>query len=146
MKKEEKIVKNILFLAGSIEILVGLLHFAMPYYVFQSSGFMPLTGNEADYVMLLIFAVGILLISFGAVTILFASFLSSMAKFLYYYLIIKTVLWTIRVTLEIIYPINLEMFYVKPFTLVVLPGLIFELLLFIIATFLLKKILTKEAI
>jgi hypothetical protein len=93
---------------------------------------------------LVTYAVGILLIAFGAITILLSSKINEIKEILYYYLIIKIILWVARVFLEVLYPLGLDMFYVEPFTLIVLPGLIVELFLFIIAAILLKKLIKKD--
>jgi len=133
-------IKSLLIAAGIVEILVGLLHFAMPYFIYQSNGFMNLTNIESDFVLLVIYAVAILLIAFGITTLLLAKKQKELGLLLYYYLIIQIILWTARVILELIYPIKLDMFGVQPFTYIVLPGLIFEWSLFIYAVILLRKI------
>jgi len=139
MEKKINITKKILLVAGIIEIAVGLLHFVMPFFAYQAKGFSLLDTNEINFVTLVVFAVGILLVAFGAITILFSRNLESTIEVLYYYIVIKTVLWTGRVVLELIYPVNLNMFYIEPFTLVVLPGLIIELLLFAVSFVLIRK-------
>jgi len=131
-------IKNILILAGTMEILVGLLHFAMPYFVYQTEGFQILNNIESNFISLLIYAVGILLVSFGFLSLLFAFHLKSMQNILFYYLIIKASLWAARVVLELVYPVELNMFYIEKFTVIVLPGLFFEALLFILAIILFK--------
>ncbi|MDQ6984185.1 MAG: hypothetical protein Q9M44_05675 [Ghiorsea sp.] len=140
MENQINLTKQILLAAGIIEIAVGLLHFAMPFFVYQTKGFSLLQPNEINFVTLVIFAVGILLVAFGSLTILFSSKLESMIEVLYYYVVIKTILWVGRVGLELLYPINLSMFYVEPFTLIVLPGLIIELILFAVSIVLIKKV------
>ncbi|MCU7934547.1 MAG: hypothetical protein KZQ99_06660 [Candidatus Thiodiazotropha sp. (ex Dulcina madagascariensis)] len=144
MEKQINLTKQILLVAGIIEIAVGLLHFAMPSFAYQAKGFSLLEPNEINFVTLVVFAVGILLVAFGAITILFSRKLESMVEVLYYYVVIKTILWAGRVILELIYPVNLSMFYVEPFTLVVLPGLIIELLLFVVSVVLIRKIVVAK--
>jgi hypothetical protein len=72
MRKRANTIRNILIAAGIIEIAVGLLHFAMPYFAYQSKGFTLLQSAELDFVTLCIFAIGILLIAFGTITIFLA--------------------------------------------------------------------------
>ncbi|VAW48325.1 hypothetical protein MNBD_GAMMA03-2072 [hydrothermal vent metagenome] len=144
MEKQINLTKQILLAAGIIEIAVGLLHFAMPSFAYQTKGFSLLQPNEINFVTLVIFAVGILLVAFGSITILFSRKVESMIEVLYYYVVIKTILWVGRVVLELLYPVNLSMFYVEPFTLVVLPGLIIELLLFVVSVVLIKKIMVAK--
>ena len=132
-------IKTTLVIAGTIEVLVGLLHFLMPYFLYQSSGFEQLSHTESDYLLLVTYAVGILLIAFGATTILLSSKIEEIKEILFYYVIIQIILWVARVSLEVIYPLGLNMFYVEPFTLIVLPGLIVELFLFVVSAFFLKR-------
>jgi hypothetical protein len=134
-------IKKILIAAGLIEIAVGLLHFAMPFYAYNSKGFSLLLPNELDFVTTAIFSIGILLTVFGSVTILLAWKMASILMIAYYYVVIKTILWAGRVVLELWYPIQLSLFHVEPFTLIVLPGLIIELLLFMGAAFLIKNVM-----
>jgi hypothetical protein len=144
MEKIIKLIKQILMVAGIIEIAVGLLHFLMPPFAYQAKGFSLLQPDEISFVTLAIFSVGILLVAFGSLTILFSRKVESMIEVLYYFLVIKTILWIGRVALELLYPVNLSMFYVEPFTLVVLPGLIIELLLFAVSVVLIKKVMAVK--
>ena len=144
MEKQINLTKQILLAAGIIEIAVGLLHFAMPYFAYQTEGFSLLQSSEINFVTLVIFAVGILLVAFGSITILFSRKVESMIEVLYCYVVIKSILWVGRVVLELLYPVNLSMFYIEPFTLVVLPGLIIELLLFVVSVVLIKKVMVAK--
>jgi len=144
VEKQINLTKNVLLVAGIIEIAVGLLHFAMPSFAYQAKGFSLLQPDEISFVTLVIFAVGILLVAFGSLTILFSRKVESIIEVLYYYVVIKTILWIGRVVLELLYPVNLSMFYVEPFTLIVLPGLLIELLLFIVSVVLVKKIMVAK--
>ncbi|MCF6244489.1 MAG: hypothetical protein L3J43_05580 [Sulfurovum sp.] len=134
----------VIFIAGTIEVLVGLLHFFMPLFFDKSETFIQLADIEMNFLLLLTYAVGILLVAFGATTILLARKQKELEKILYFYLIIHSLLWTARIVLELLYPVNLEMFGVKPFTLVVLPGLILEWGLFVYATIHLRNNLEKN--
>ena len=136
-------LKNIMIVAGVQEIMVGILHFMMPYFLNQSAGFLQLSSTEMDFVILVTFATGILLVAFGSVTLLLSKVDLSMIKVLYYYLWIKIILWATRVVLVLVYPVNLDMFYINPFTLAVFPGLVSELGLFIIAMFLVRKTIAR---
>ncbi|MCU7921030.1 MAG: hypothetical protein KZQ95_22125 [Candidatus Thiodiazotropha sp. (ex Epidulcina cf. delphinae)] len=144
MEKQINLTKQILLAAGIIEVAVGLLHFAMPSFAYQAKGFSLLQPDEISFVTLVIFAVGILLVAFGSLTIIFSRKVESIIEVLYYYVVIKTILWVGRVVLELLYPVNLSMFYVERFTLVVLPGLVIELLLFIVSVVLVKKIMDAK--
>ena len=146
MAKQFKLLKPILYVAGIIEIAAGLLHFAMPEFAYRSKGFSLLQQGEIDFVTPVVFSVGILLVAFGSLTTLFAMKIESTILLLYYYLVIKTALWTARIVLELLYPVNLNMFNVEPFTTVVLPGLVFELLLFVISLTLARKIVRAKCV
>jgi len=127
------LLRNILMMAGAIEICVALVHFAMPYFTQQGLGFKSLNPDEIDFINLLILAVGLLLLAFGCLTIFLAKRLESLVEMLFYYLVIKVILWVLRVVLELLYPVKIELFYIDPFTMIVLPGLVFECLLFCVA-------------
>ena len=133
-------MKKLLLIIGSIEILVGLLHFFMPLFFTKSESFLLLPNIEINYLLLVTYAVGILLIAFGATTILLSKKTKELRKILYFYMIIQALLWTARVILELMYPVELEMFGIKPFTIIVLPGLILEWGLILYAMILARKI------
>ncbi len=144
MEKEIVILRNILMSAALIEISVGLLHFLMPYYLYDVASFHLLTENEKSFVTLLTLAIGILLVAFGSVTVLFSKNITQLLDVLFIYLLIKVALWLARVSLELLYPIELKLFYIEPFTLVVLPGVIFEFVLFIYSLYLVSKLLKRK--
>jgi len=133
-------MKKLLLIIGSIEILVGLLHFFMPLFFTKSESFLLLPNIEMNYLLLVTYAVGILLIAFGATTILLSKKTKELGKILYFYMIIQALLWTARVILELMYPVELEMFGIKPFTVIVLPGLVLEWGLILYAIILYRKI------
>jgi len=133
-------MKKLLLIIGSIEILVGLLHFFMPLFFTKSESFLLLPNIEMNYLLLVTYAVGILLIAFGATTILLSKKTKELGKILYFYMIIQALLWIARVILELVYPVELEMFGIKPFTVIVLPGLVLEWGLILYAMILYRKI------
>lgn len=143
VKNKINLAKQLLLIAGVIELAVGLLHFAMPSFAYQTEGFSRLLPSEINFVTLVIFSVGILLAALGSLTIFFSFKLESMTEILFYYVVVKVILWSGRVTLELIYPVELDMFYIDPFTRVVLPGLVIELLLFVTVAFLIRKIINN---
>lgn len=146
MEKQIYLTKKILLAAGIVEIAAGLLHFIMPSSVYQSAGFSLLQPNEINFVTLLIHAVGILLSAFGTLTILFSVKLESMIEPIYYYVIVKAIFWSGRVVLEVVYPVNLNMFNVDPFTLFVLPAVSVETALFIVSAILMRKIVVAKGV
>lgn len=128
-----RLLGRLLTIAGVIEIAVGLLHFAMPAFYHRSPALADLPDQDDDFIALVTFAVGILLIAFGATTLLFARRPHLHLDLLVPFLIIKTVLWTARLLLEIVYPVRLSMFGINPFTVIVTPGVAAELAIFAIA-------------
>ena len=138
-------IKSLLITAGTVEIFVGLLHFAMPYFIYQSNGFMHLTNIESDFVLLVTYAVGILLVAFGVTTILLSTQINVITKLIFYYVLIQIVLWIARIILELLYPLQLNMFYIEPFSAIVLPGLVIELSLFVIAVFFIYRFMQNHS-
>ena len=144
MKTTNNKLKNLLLIAGAIEIIIGLIHFIMPYFIYKIKNYELLPQNESDFIILCVLSVGILLIAFGLVTILLTKRLNLIMDIVYIYIIIQIGLWVLRVSFEFIYPLNIDMFYIDPFTSIVLPGLIGELLLFIISFILIKKEMVRK--
>jgi hypothetical protein len=144
-ERPERWTRKLLLTAGVVEIAVGALHFAMPSSVYQSRGFASLQPDELGFVTLVTLAVGILLLAFGAFTVFLASRPDAVVEILFGYALIKTFLWAGRVILEIAYPVRLRLFSVEPFTTVVMPGLVFELLLFVAAAVLARRALAAGA-
>ncbi len=140
-------LQQLLFVAGIAEIAVGLLHFFMPIYYRRSAGLAnaSLDEHERAYVALVTYAVGILLLAFGAMTLTFARRPAAALDVLVPYLTIKCVLWAARLGLEVVYPVRLEMFGIDPFTILVLPGVAAELVVFIVATVLARRLDTNTA-
>ncbi|MBI5568881.1 MAG: hypothetical protein HY914_02960 [Desulfomonile tiedjei] len=124
-------IARILLIAGVVEIVLGLSHFVMPYFAYQSKGFALLNPHEINLVTLAVAAIGILLIAFGAVTILFS--LNTQNELLFAYAIIQSILWSARIILEILYPVQVSLFFIDNPAGVVMALLIAEWLLFILA-------------
>ena len=141
-EKRLRTLKGILFIAAAVEVLVGLLHFVMPLEYRDSAGLGALDGAEADYVTLVTYAVGILLVAFGATTYLLARRPAHHLDVLVPYLLVKTILWAARSALEVAYPVQLEMFGVDPFTTLVLPGVLAQTAVFAVAGVLAYRIRT----
>lgn len=119
--------------AGLAEIFVGVLHFVMPPFYQRSEGLGALNSPEADYVILVTYATGLLLITFGVLTMGALTVPDLPYSLLFAYLMIQAVLWAARLLLEILFPLKLDMFGIDPFTAVVLPGLTLETGIFIAA-------------
>lgn len=131
MNNYNKWVKKILIIAGIVEIVMGLAHFAMPYFAYQSRGFIFLHRDELNFITLCVCAVGILLIAFGILTVFFSLQTELSDKLILYYAVIKSFLWSARIILEILYPVKIPLFYIEQPTTAIMPLLIFEWLLFV---------------
>jgi hypothetical protein len=138
MESDRSRIKIVLLTAGIIEIVLGLMHFAFPYFAYQSKGYSLLNYNEIDFVTLCIFCVGILLVAFGTFTVFLSSKVQTATEIVYFYTMIKSILWTGRVILGILYPANISLFFIKQPNIVVFPALVFEWLLFVFSLFAIK--------
>lgn len=143
--RDERRLRKLLLVAGAVELAAGALHFAMPSQAYRSRGFANLQPDELGLVTLLILAVGLLLLVFGTLTVYLASRTEVMVEILFGYALIKTVLWTGRVLLEAAYPVRLRLFSVEPFTVVVTPLLVLELMLFAASAVLARKVMVAGA-
>jgi hypothetical protein len=138
-ERSERWIRRLLLWAGVVEMALGALHFALPYAAYQSKGFSSLRPEELSFVTLVILAVGILLLAFGAFTAYLASRTAGLVELLFFYSLIKAFLWAGRVILELAYPIRLRLFFVEPFTAVAVPVLLLELLLFVASAVLARR-------
>ncbi len=132
-------INNVLLAAGAIEIAVGLLHFAMPHFAYQSHGLTLLQPDELSSVTLCVFSVGILLLAFGTLTVFLAFRVESAPEVVFFYVAVKAILWSARLVLELLYPVNIGLFCIQPFTVLALPGIAIELLLFAFSAVLIRK-------
>ena len=146
MNRRANTIRNILLVAGIIEIVVGLLHFAMPYYAYQSNGFTRLQPAELDFVTLCVFAVGILLLAFGALTTFLAFRVKSATEVVFFYVVIKAIGLSARVVLEFLYPVKIGLFHIEPFTVLAMPGMIILFLLFASSVVLVRKHMTLKGV
>ncbi len=138
MKSPRNSAKTLLIVAAVVEIVVGLAHFGMPAFALKSPGIAASAEIESDFLTLLLLCVGILLIAFGACTLLLLR--ESVAiQILFYYTVIKSVLWLARVIIEVVYPVEVPLFHLEQPTLYILPMLVLEWLLFVAAAFLTAK-------
>ena len=138
-------LKTLLIVAGTVEVMIGLLHFAMPTYYRRSPGLADLDGPEADFVTLVTFAVGILLIAFGVLTLGLSRHPARHLDVLLPYLVVNSVLWAGRLGLELIYPVRLDMFGIDPFTVVVTPGVAVQFILITLAAAQARQLRTGSA-
>lgn len=138
-QRQERWIRNLLLGAGALEIVLGALHFALPSAVYQSKGFPNLQPEELGFVTLVTLAVGILLLAFGTVTVYLASRADAIVGILFGYALIKAFLWAGRVILEVAFPVRLKLFSVEPFTAVVMPVVLLELLLFVASAVLARR-------
>lgn len=132
MKKYDGWVKRILIIAGSIELIAGLSHAVMPYYIYKSAGFSLLQPNEINIITLCVFSVGILLAAFGTFTIIIAiKYVADNNNMLFYFVSTKAALWAARIVLEFLYPTKIAMFSIEQPTIILTPIFIFICCLFI---------------
>jgi len=94
--------------------------------------------EEINFITLGVFAIGILLIAFGTLTIFISLKTKASDEILFYYSIIKVFLWLGRVILEISFPVKITLFFIHQPTMVVMPLLIVEWLLFVFAAVLIS--------
>ncbi len=133
-------IRWLLITTAVVELAVGFLHFAMPVFLHRSPGLAELSQIEDDFVLLVTFSTGILLVAFGMVGLLLAASVGRYQDLLFPYLLIKSVLWAARLVLEIVLPVRLSMFWIEPFTAVAMPGMVLEFLLFVIAMVMARKL------
>lgn len=105
-ERRERWITELLLRAGVVEITLGALHLALPSAVYHSKGFPSVQPDELSFVTLVILAVGLLLLAFGALTGYLASRAEANAELLFGYALIMALLWAGRVMLEVAYPVR----------------------------------------
>jgi hypothetical protein len=131
MEKSAKTIITCLLVAGILQIVMGLSHFLMPRFIYQSPGFQYLNQLETDLVTLCILSVGILLIAVGSILVVCAKKYATHKEIVFYILIINLILWFVRIILELLLPIKLPVLFVENPTIYALPA--FIILWFIMA-------------
>jgi hypothetical protein len=126
------LMPRLILLAGVIEALVGVIHFPMALFLFRSPGFMALSSGEADFMRLILFALGLTLVSLGSLTVAGSLHYGKWPGLLLALLAIQSLLWCGRIGLEVLYPVAVPLFYIDRPTTLVMPLLIFEASLFIL--------------
>jgi hypothetical protein len=132
MKTHSKIIKKCLFVAGTIEIIMGLAHFSLPGLIYKSEGFQHLNSVETDIVTLCTLSVGILLIAVGFISILCAKKYDMYKEIALNITTINLLLWLVRIIFEIVLPIKITILSVKNPTLYAMP--VFIVLWIVIAS------------
>ena len=125
-------IMKMLLVAGAVEILVGFLHFVMPNFALKSPGFNLLNGSEIDFISSGVYAVGILLVAFGSLTIAVSLVPDKRKGLLLPFLVIKSFLWSGRIGLELLFPVTIPIYHFHRPTTIIMPLLVFETLLFIV--------------
>jgi hypothetical protein len=117
----------------------------MPVFLHRSPGLADLSQVEDDFVLLVTFSTGILLLAFGLLGLLLARSVDRHRDLLFPYLLVKSFLWAARLVLEIALPVRLSMFWIEPFTMLAMPGMVLAFLLFVIAAGMAKKVSDRTA-
>lgn len=121
MNRRTKWIRALLIAAGVLEIAMGLAHFGMPRALQSSFAFGALPPVELGFVVLCVFALGILLVGFGCVTLLMATRRRVADNLLLRYCAIKALLFSGRVWLEALFPVQVPMWGIHRPTELVLP-------------------------
>lgn len=121
MGKHSKTAKKLLFVAGTIEIIMGVAHFLMPGLIYKSAGFLYLNTVEANVVTLCIFSVGILLIAIGFISIVSDKMYDTSKELALNISIINLLLWSVRIIFEIMMPFKITILSIKNPTIFVMP-------------------------
>lgn len=140
MEKNRIRIKRVLLALGIIELIAGLSHAFMPYFIFKSSGYSYLSLEEINIITCCVFSVGILLVAFGTLTVVCALKYDVLDKMMvYYFVFTKSILWALRTCLEVIFPTEIAMFLITRPSVVLIPVFIVIDCLFIFSVFLIRR-------
>lgn len=121
MNRRTKWIRALMIAAGVLEIAMGLAHFGMPRALQSSFAFGALPPVELGFVVLCVFALGILLVGFGCVTLLMATRRRVADSLLLGYCAIKALLFSGRVWLEVLIPVQVPLWGIHRPSDLVLP-------------------------
>ena len=125
-------ITRMVFTGGLLELILGAIHFVMPWFVLRAQGIGALNPPERNFVILCVVAVGLLLIALGLITILLVRGASLNNTAWTLFLTIKALLWSGRVFLELLLPVSISMFFISQPSILILPVIVIETLLFAI--------------
>lgn len=128
MEKRTNLITSILFVAGILEIVVGLGHFAFPELTLKSGGFLRLQADELDFIKTNMIGLGINLTVFGILTIVSSLNYNNLKRLPMYLTLVQAVKYFFRTILELIVPVSIPIYLNDPFiyvlvTVIVLWGL-----------------------
>jgi hypothetical protein len=117
-----RVVRIALLVAAVAELVVGLLHFAMPSLVLGRSEFASLPPAAHDFVTLCVVAVGLLLVGMAALAVVAAAAADSSPGLGAAIALVQASLWFVRAGLEIPWPLREPLLFLPEPSLVVIVG------------------------
>jgi hypothetical protein len=125
-------ISRFMLVGGSIEILIGLIHFVMPFQIVSTSEIASLPSNYKIIITLMIVAVGLCLVTFGALSIYFSGRLMKGERSAWVFGVSQGILWIGRTILEMLFPVTIPLLFLSNPTVLVLPMVFILSLLFLV--------------
>jgi uncharacterized protein YjeT (DUF2065 family) len=117
----KQIASRFMLAGGSIEILIGLVHFIMPIQIVGASEVASLPDNYKSIITLMSVAVGLCLVVFGTLSLYFSKRIVKGDRSAWIFGISQGVLWFGRTILELIFPVTIPLLFLTNPTVLVLP-------------------------
>ncbi len=96
--------------SGFIVLMIGLAHFLMPSLGYAPDALRAIPEPQRDhFVFLGTYAIGTFLVAFGVLTLLSDPRRGSVFETTFFGLMV--IVWVVRLVLELLYPVNLSLFF-----------------------------------
>ena len=102
-------------MAGVIEVIIGLGHFAFPELTLKSGGYLQLMPNEVDFIITGLAGLGFNLTAFGTLTIICGLKYEIYNRFPIYLTVAQALKYSARVITELIFPVSVPLIFKEPF-------------------------------
>lgn len=103
--EKKHVASWISFATGLYVAFIGVMHFPMAYEKAASPDFIGLAPNASDFLILLSLAVGILLITFGVLSLYFSPMLKRGEKTAQVFFLAQGILFLARTIIELMHPV-----------------------------------------
>ena len=118
---KRRIARGFMAASGIIEIFIAVVHFFWPFALVGYGEFAGLSDDYRDILLLSSLAIGVCLCVFGLLSIYFSRRLAEGERSAWVFGISQGVLWLVRATLEVVYPVEVPLFFIARPSVIVLP-------------------------
>jgi hypothetical protein len=140
----KKLSSLLIFTGGLIELVIGILHFTWPFSFLELQIFQGVDKSISTLLLLAVLSVGLCLIVFACLSFYFSKQANIVTKNAWVFSITQSILWSIRLILEILLPVRISLYFIHSPSNVIVGGAIILILVYLLPVILLKKALNNK--